>query len=256
MLTSTRRGISYPNPDRSDRPDIPAHIINLINASELDVVYVQNTNAARLAATHMAGVLWRETDTTLFYWDTGSTWVPLISGVTYRKTTVKDVNTTAAAVDLLNGEITIGAGVMGTDRVAIIRAWGDYLNNTGVDKQITIGVKYGATYMWKTQSGLISTSTVRRPWFIQAVLAAQGLTNAQTLGGHFDFDLATSGTVAGIGGLSPGGTGGGAGQQSGTFFGTAAEDSTAAKALALEVTHSASSASVSMRLEGAFISIS
>jgi hypothetical protein len=77
MLTSTRRSISYPNTDRSDRPDIPAHILNLINALELDVIYVQGTAAARGAAVHMAGVIWRETDTGLFYWDNGATWNPL-----------------------------------------------------------------------------------------------------------------------------------------------------------------------------------
>ena len=77
MLTSTRRSISYPNTDRSDRPDIPAHIANLVTALELDVVYVQGTAAQRAAAVHMAGIIWRETDTGNFYWDTGAAWVAL-----------------------------------------------------------------------------------------------------------------------------------------------------------------------------------
>jgi len=99
MLTSTRRAISYPNPDRSDRPDIPAHILNLINALEVDVIYVQGTNAARLAATHMAGVIWYATDTGFFWWDTGSTWInmtitPPGTELTYNQIT-SDVPTTA-----------------------------------------------------------------------------------------------------------------------------------------------------------------
>jgi hypothetical protein len=77
MLNSTRRGISYPSPDRSDISDVPAHIKNLVDALEIDVIYVQGTNAQRLAAVHMAGVLWYATDTGLFWWDTGTTWVAL-----------------------------------------------------------------------------------------------------------------------------------------------------------------------------------
>lgn len=77
MLLSTRRSISYPNPDRSDRPDIPLHIKNLVDALELDVVYVQGTDAARLAAAHLAGVIWKTTDTGLFWWDTGAVWVQI-----------------------------------------------------------------------------------------------------------------------------------------------------------------------------------
>lgn len=74
MLTSTRRGISYPNTDFSDRPNIPAHMLNLVNALEQDVVYGQGTNANRLAAGHMVGVLYYETDTGQTWYDDGSVW--------------------------------------------------------------------------------------------------------------------------------------------------------------------------------------
>lgn len=74
MLNSARRNIAYPNPDRSDRPDIPAHIGNLIPALELDMIYAQGTNAARLARAHLVGTLFYETDTTLTYYDDGVNW--------------------------------------------------------------------------------------------------------------------------------------------------------------------------------------
>jgi hypothetical protein len=74
MLTSTRRGISYPNPDRSDRPDIPAHILNLINGLEVDMVYAQGTDAARIARAHLAGTFFYATDTTISWYDDGATW--------------------------------------------------------------------------------------------------------------------------------------------------------------------------------------
>jgi hypothetical protein len=77
MLQSTRRKIYYPNPDRSDISDVPAHIKYLVDALEVDPVYVQGTNADRLLAVHMAGVIWYATDTQLHWWDTGTTWVQL-----------------------------------------------------------------------------------------------------------------------------------------------------------------------------------
>jgi hypothetical protein len=79
MLSSTRRGIQFPNPDRSDRPDIPRHIKYLIDALEVDAVYIENTDANRLATTHMAGVFWWTTDTQLMWFDDGTAW-HLISG--------------------------------------------------------------------------------------------------------------------------------------------------------------------------------
>lgn len=74
MLVSARRGISYPNPDRSDRPDIPAHMLNFLNALEVDMIYVQGTDAARVARAHLAGTFFYATDTTLCWYDDGAAW--------------------------------------------------------------------------------------------------------------------------------------------------------------------------------------
>lgn len=81
-LTSTRRGISYPNPDRSDRPDIPLWIGNLIPALEADVVFTHGTGAARVAAAHYSGGgrIWWETDNKLLYYDDGAAWWPISPG--------------------------------------------------------------------------------------------------------------------------------------------------------------------------------
>lgn len=51
MLFSTRRNIPYPNPDRSDAPDIPAHIKNLVDALELDVFFTSGNLSARPIST-------------------------------------------------------------------------------------------------------------------------------------------------------------------------------------------------------------
>jgi hypothetical protein len=50
---------------------------------------------------------------------------------TYRKTVAKAVNSTTSATDLLNGEITIAAGVMGTTGLVRLTAGGDWVQNTG-----------------------------------------------------------------------------------------------------------------------------
>lgn len=74
MQTSTRRGISYPSLDRSDRPDVPAHIKNLIDALELDIPSSQGSFASRPANPGYARWIWWSTDQNIMsYWD-GANW--------------------------------------------------------------------------------------------------------------------------------------------------------------------------------------
>lgn len=76
MLQSARRKISYPNPDRSDRPDVPAHILNLVSALEVDVVFTIGLDSDRAASTHQVGGgrLWWSNDTGSLWWDDGAAW--------------------------------------------------------------------------------------------------------------------------------------------------------------------------------------
>lgn len=75
MLTSSRRGIVYPNPNRSDSADVPRDIGALITASEAEVVYGQGTLAAR-PAFGLQGRIYQATDQVpkQFYWDNGAGW--------------------------------------------------------------------------------------------------------------------------------------------------------------------------------------
>src|SRR5215471_12906344 len=79
MLNTTRRGVLYPNPDRSDRDDIAVHIGYIAAAVDVDVLFNQGTDANRLAAAHQAsgGRFWWSTDTQLLWWDDGTTWWPV-----------------------------------------------------------------------------------------------------------------------------------------------------------------------------------
>jgi hypothetical protein len=83
MITSTRRLISSPSLDRSDRPDVPQHFKNLVDKLDVDVLYTQGTDAARIAAGHQiqGGRLWWTTDTHVLWYDDGTTWWNTITDI-------------------------------------------------------------------------------------------------------------------------------------------------------------------------------
>lgn len=76
MQQSARRKIQYPSTDRSDRPDIPAHILNLVNALEVDVIFNVGLDTDRQASPHQVGGgrVWWTTDTHILWFDDGTTW--------------------------------------------------------------------------------------------------------------------------------------------------------------------------------------
>lgn len=77
-LTTTRRGIVYPDPTspRPDRADIALHISNVATALDVDVLYNQGTDAARIAAAHQpdGGLVWWTTDLLQLWYDDGAAW--------------------------------------------------------------------------------------------------------------------------------------------------------------------------------------
>ena len=78
MQASTRRGISYPVASRTDAPDIPLHITNLINAIDLDTPLYTGTEAAKPAAnTRVQGSWYYATDSGLLYFNSGAAWVSM-----------------------------------------------------------------------------------------------------------------------------------------------------------------------------------
>lgn len=178
-------------------------------------------------------------------------------GITvYRKTTLKDVVNTTAEVDLLNGEIVIGAGVMSTDKRLRVVLICDYLNNSGVSQTLTLAVKLGATTLWKdtlTGAAAISSAAVRRALRIELDLANLGVANSQFLSGLFWLSNPIAAT-AGLGDFSERVAvaddiwGGG-------FGGSAGEDTTLAKALAVTAQHGTANAALSCRLQYASVEV-
>jgi microcystin-dependent protein len=76
MQNTARRNLPFPSADRSDRPDIPAHIATIAQAVDTDVLFNIGTDAQRVAATHQlnGGRFWWATDTGVLWFDDGSAW--------------------------------------------------------------------------------------------------------------------------------------------------------------------------------------
>lgn len=114
------------------------------------------------------------------------TWGAPATSSYLRKTTAKAVTNTVTETDLLNGEFTLPANTLGTNRLARLTAWGDaaYGAAQAVPR---IKFKYGAT-----PTVVIDTSTpatnvfgssgaTRCNWRIEVEMMALGATNAQNV---------------------------------------------------------------------------
>lgn len=109
MLASTRRGIVYPNTNRTDSADVPRDIAALVAALEIDVIYGQGTLAARPTSTPgspgVQGRIYMATDQTphVLYYDYGTGWdsVGAIAAGSIGTTQLADLGvTTAKLADL------------------------------------------------------------------------------------------------------------------------------------------------------------
>ena len=101
--------------------------------------------------------------------------------ITYRKNKPLQVVNTVTETDLLNSEIKIGAGVLGTSGVLRLTAWGDAINNSGVGQNFPRWkAKLGGTTL--IDSGLTnqwSTSASRLMWRVSLEIVNIGVANSQ-----------------------------------------------------------------------------
>ena len=179
-------------------------------------------------------------------------------GTTYRKTTPKTVNTTVTETDLLNGEITVGAGVLGTTSVLRLTAWGDWLQNSGGGLAWPrFKLKLGATTIIDTGAGpvQVTSSALRGGWKIVAEIMNLGATNSQWA--NIDGKIVSDNS----GGTATFTTGEG-GWSGGRRLDlrcrprcSRVETPTVAQALVLSVINPSASASVETKLYGALVEI-
>lgn len=87
----------------------------------------------------------------------------------YRKSTSKRVVNTVTETDLLNGEVSIPAGILGTTGVLRLTAEGDWLNNSGANRVTPrFKLKLGSTT-------LLDTATIASNWAFNASRMGWGL---------------------------------------------------------------------------------
>lgn len=110
-----------------------------------------------------------------------------VSSTTYRKTTPKDVVNTTALTDLLNGEITLAAGDMGTTKKARATLLLDAFNGTGAGQNYPqFQVVFGGTTLLDTGAGTsylgagyFANSTRRIPIVIELEIQNLGSASSQ-----------------------------------------------------------------------------
>lgn len=113
----------------------------------------------------------------------------------YTKATAKAVNTTVAATDLLNAEITIAAGILGTTGRLRLTASGDLLQNSGGTAAVPrFQFVFGGTTIIDTGTGgsmLLPNSATRGAWKVEANIANTNATGTQET--QFLLDLYSAG---------------------------------------------------------------
>lgn len=246
----------------------------------LTSAFAQGTHAARAAASASnQGFYYFETDTLTLFQSTGSAWVQLapaatVTGggaTTYRKVTSKTVSGTVTETDLLNGEITLAAGVLGTTKIATIDLWGDYKQNIANNTALPVlKLKLGSTvlFQWQPFLSLVqsASSTNRYGWSYRAIIANANAANAQTatISGMW------AGTTSSTGSPGANGTsiatgegchsvvytaGGGSALEYLSGYNTAAVDTTSAQALTLTATNGTASTPYDITLDGCLVTV-
>ena len=169
----------------------------------------------------------------------------------YRKTTEKDIVNTTTETDLLNGEVTVAAGVMSTNKMLRAVLVGDYLNNSGSQPNQTVKIKLGATDLWVGTVTAAAVQAARRAWRIEFTVANLASASSQFMEGALVIGEGTPTT--GVGNVGAGGSPSRYGEI-GTN-GTTAVNTGNAALLEVTVTHAVAHASLSWRLKYARVSV-
>ena len=191
--------------------------------------------------------------------------VTIASGpTTYRKTTAKTVSNSVAETDLLNGEITVAAGALGTTGVLRLTAIGDFLNSAGSFglPKFKLKLGAGATVVFDTSAAATAASSATRfGWKVVVTLHNLGAANSQAL--SFEWTIGSGSPGAGTANVAFT-TGEGMttlvrdatlARYHGYAVNTSAIDTTAAMAVVLSVINGTNSASYETKLYGALVEV-
>lgn len=173
-----------------------------------------------------------------------------------RKTTAKDVTNTVVETDLLNGEITIPANVMGVNGVARATLLGDFLNNAAAETLPVFRIKLGATTLLDIPSASDSApalAATRRPFYCQFDIHNLGATNSQYMAGHIYIGSSAAPTT-GLGAITIASAANGFSSGFATSAAVAV-DTTAAQVLAVTVQWATATVTRSWRLQSAVVEV-
>lgn len=191
------------------------------------------------------GWLFYRTGTPSFRGYLKSIWADF-SQVIHRAADENDVKSTSSETTLYS--FTVPGGILGTTRAVRVRIIGDYLNDTGSNRNLSVSVKYGTTTLWG-DSRTLGASANRRSFHLDVVMGNRNSASVQRLGGTAAVGDAVAGSTAGLGQFANGN------DNTVVLHGSAAENSTGDLTFAVTVTHSASNASLSIRREYAFAEV-
>ncbi len=152
-----------------------------------------------------------------------------------------------ATLDVVNtivetslGSVSVPANALRTDRAVRLTLVGDYLNNSGVARTVTLRVKLGATTLYNDATVALAANAARRPLRAELLIANLNASNVQALGGAIALGSA-GGATAGLGDLAI------ANIAEAIISGSAAEDTTTAKTFEITAQHQVAAATISVR---------
>lgn len=156
-----------------------------------------------------------------------------------RDASVSDVNNTTTPTAVYS--YTIAGGTLGVNGVVRLSLVGDYLNNTGATRNLTLAVTYGATTIFTGTRSSAASGANRGGQAVDAVIlvSAYGTQHSYAIWQHSE----TADNNAG-------GTGDGPTQTLVAAYNDVEEDTTTDTDLVVTVTHSAASANLSFRCHG------
>ncbi len=108
-----------------------------------------------------------------------TSWASVVS-MYLRDQTAAAINTSSAETTLYTGTVT--GGDMSTNKSLRIRVIGDFLNNSGSNRQATLKLKFGALVLTYTFA-LQATSATRKRWEIDALIANIASASVQSASG-------------------------------------------------------------------------
>jgi hypothetical protein len=119
-----------------------------------------------------------------------------MGGVIKRQNTAIPVSGTTTQTTVFSH--TVQGLTLGTNRILRLKAFGNYVNNSGGARDFTLRVKYGASTIYTHLLAGVASNALGRAWDLDVMLGTEDSTANQT--SHGNSRIGTAGTATGTGG--------------------------------------------------------